>query len=79
MLKEEFRRAFLSWAFVLALAITSVCFAVGLREYGPPVSLFIRSEEQYHYPFVNNAFDAFLCAMDLMGHEVQDVNTDWIR
>ena len=34
MLKEEFRRAFFSWAFVLALVITSVCFAIGLKEYG---------------------------------------------
>ena len=67
MLKEEFRRAFLSWAFVLALVITSVCFAVGLKEYGPPVSLFTRPEERYLYPFTQNAFDAFLCAMGLMG------------
>lgn len=67
MLKEEFRRAFFSWAFVLALAITSVCFAVGLKEYGPPVSRFIRPEDRYLHPFVENAFDAFLCAMDLMG------------
>ena len=67
MLKEEFRRAFFSWAFVLALVITSVCFAIGLKEYGPPVSPFIRPEEQYLYPFTQNAFDAFLCAMGLMG------------
>ncbi|MCX6063559.1 MAG: hypothetical protein NTV26_05130 [Caldiserica bacterium] len=67
MLKEEFRRALLSWAFVLALAITSVCFAIGLRDYGPPVSPFIRPEEQYLYPFTQNAFDAFLWAMGLSG------------
>ena len=67
MLKEEFRRAFFSWAFVLALVITSVCFAIGLKEYGPPVSPFIRPEEQHLYPFTQNAFDAFLCAMGLMG------------
>jgi len=67
MLKEEFRRAFFSWAFVLALVITSVCFAIGLKEYGPPVSPFIRPEEQYLYPFTQNAFDAFLCAMGLEG------------
>src|SRR5450759_5778966 len=67
MLKEEFRRAFFSWAFVLALVITSVCFAIGLKEYGPPISPFIRPEEQYLYPFTQNAFDALLCAMGLMG------------
>lgn len=67
MLKEEFRRAFFSWGFVLALVITSVCFAIGLKEYGPPVSPFIRPEEQHLYPFTQNAFDAFLCAMGLMG------------
>jgi len=67
MLKEEFRRAFLSWAFVLALVITSICFAIGLRDYGPPVSPFIRPEEQYLYPFTQNAFDAFLWAMGLSG------------
>jgi ABC-type transport system involved in multi-copper enzyme maturation permease subunit len=67
MLKEEFRRAFFSWAFLLAIVITSVCFAIGLKEYGPPVSPFIRPEEQYLYPFAQNAFDAFLCAMGLMG------------
>jgi ABC-type transport system involved in multi-copper enzyme maturation permease subunit len=67
MLKEEFRRAFFSWAFVLALVITSVCFAIGLKEYGPPVSPFIRPEERYLYPFVQNAFDAFLWAMGLGG------------
>jgi hypothetical protein len=67
MLKEEFRRAFFSWAFVLALVITSVCCAIGLKDYGPPVSPFIRPEEQYLYPFVQNAFDAFLWAMSLSG------------
>jgi hypothetical protein len=67
MLKEEFRRAFFSWTFVLALVITSVCFAIGLKEYGPPVSPFIRPEERYLYPFVQNAFDAFLWAMGLGG------------
>jgi hypothetical protein len=67
MLKEEFRRAFFSWAFVLALVITSVCFAIGLRDYGPPVSPFIRAEEEYLYPFTQNAFDAFLWAMGLGG------------
>jgi len=67
MLKEEFRRAFLSWAFVLALVITSVCFAIGLKEYGPPVSPFIRAEEEYLYPFTQNVFDAFLWAMGLGG------------
>ena len=67
MLKEEFRRAFLSWAFVLALVITSVCFAIGLKDYGPPVSPFIRPEERYLYPFEQNAFDAFLWAMGLGG------------
>jgi ABC-type transport system involved in multi-copper enzyme maturation permease subunit len=67
MLKEEFRRAFFSWAFLLAIVITSVCFAIGLKEYGPPVSPFIRPEEQYLYPFAQNAFDAFLFAMGLMG------------
>jgi hypothetical protein len=67
MLKEEFRRAFFSWAFVLALVITSVCFAIGLKEYGPPVSPFIRPEERYLYPFVQNAFDAFLWAMGFGG------------
>ena len=67
MLREEFRRAFFSWAFVLALVITGVCFAIGLKEYGPPVSPFIRPEEQYLYPFAQNAFDAFLWAMGLGG------------
>ena len=67
MLKEEFRRAFLSWAFVLALVITSVCFAIGLKEYGPPISPFTRPEERYLYPFEQNAFDAFLWAMGLGG------------
>jgi len=67
MLKEEFRRAFFSWAFVLALVITSVCFAIGLKEYGPPISPFTRPEERYLYPFEQNAFDAFLWAMGLGG------------
>lgn len=67
MLKEEFRRAFFSWVFVLALVITSVCFAIGLKEYGPPISPFTRPEERYLYPFEQNAFDAFLWAMGLGG------------
>ncbi len=57
MLKEEFRRAFFSWSFLLAIAITFAAAIVGLLEYGPPVSPFSNPAE---YPFVNNAFDAFI-------------------
>ncbi|MGC8691263.1 MAG: hypothetical protein ACP5SP_07480 [Caldisericum sp.] len=57
MLKEEFRRAFFSWSFLLAIAITFASTIVALLEYGPPVSRFCNPAE---YPFINNAFDAFI-------------------
>jgi hypothetical protein len=57
MLKEEFRRAFLSWKFLLAVVIAFISAVFGLLEYGPPVSPFSDPAE---YPFVNNAFDGFI-------------------
>jgi hypothetical protein len=64
MLKEEFRRAFFSWAFLLAIVITIIFFAIGIKEYGPPITPFLDLEE---YPFTQNAFDAFLFGMGLRG------------
>src|SRR5450830_1088953 len=66
MLKEEFRRAFFSWAFVLALVITSVCFAIGLKDYGGPVAP-LRPEDRDLFPFDRNAFDAFIYAAGMGG------------
>ena len=57
MLKEEFRRAFFSWSFLLAIAITFAAAIFGLLEYGPPVSPF---SDPVKYPFINNAFDGFI-------------------
>jgi len=58
MLKEECRRAFFSWSFLLAIAITFVAAIVGLLEYGPPVDPFARNPGEY--PFTQNAFDGFI-------------------
>lgn len=66
MLKEEFRRAFFSWAFVLALVITSVCFVIGLKDYGGPATPII-PEERDLFPFDRNAFDAFIYAAGTSG------------
>lgn len=57
MLKEEFRRVFFSWSFLLAIAITFAAAVIGLLEYGPPVSRFCNPVE---CPFFQNAFDGFI-------------------
>lgn len=57
MLKEEFKRVFLSWKFLIALMITFGSAIVGLLEYGPPISPF---NDPVKYPFINNAFDTFI-------------------
>jgi len=57
LLKEEFRRAFFSWKFLLAIALTLIADIFGLLEYGPPVSPF---EDPVKYPFIQNAFDGFI-------------------
>jgi hypothetical protein len=63
MLKEEFRRAFFSWSFLLAIAITVASFVIGVKSYGGPVYPYPDNSN----PFSRNAFDAFLYGMGLGG------------
>ncbi len=63
MLKEEFRRAFFSWLFLLAIAITIILFAIGIISYGGPVDPYADNSN----PFSRNAFDAFIYGMGLAG------------
>lgn len=57
MLKEEFKRAFSGWRFLLTCAVTFVGAILGILELGLPWGTLGNTAE---YPFIHNAFDGFI-------------------
>lgn len=63
MLKEELHRAFISKSFLLAILITSLSLIYGLADYREGA---VSGEAAGVSPFINNAFDAFIWAEDVL-------------